>query len=204
MMMDMTEIQAEIFEEAKSVLETLLNLMDMPSAVGISEEFTVVGEEGEASSVGLNIEGDDLGILIGRRGQTLATLQYMVRLIVGYKMQTRMPIVVDVEGYKWRRCEKLQALAWRIAEQVKAKKISFSLEPFKTTAAPASAISRAMFLPIPILDPVMRATCPFRSFTGSLLSITKESSAHPRRQGGRTVQRIPGLTTHRASHRPPH
>jgi len=40
-----------------------------------------------------------------------------------------MPIVVDVESYKWRRCEKLQALAWRIAEQVKAKKISFSLEP---------------------------------------------------------------------------
>jgi len=129
MMMEMTEIQAEIFEEAKSVLETLLSLMDMPSSVGISEEFTVVGEEGEASSVGLNIEGEDMGILIGRRGQTLATLQYMVRLIVGHKMQTRMPIVVDVESYKWRRCEKLQALAWRIAEQVRVKKISFSLEP---------------------------------------------------------------------------
>ena len=129
MVTQMTEQQTEIFEVAKEVLETLLDLMELPSTVNISEEFTVTGEEGEAASIGLNIEGEDLGILIGRRGQTLATLQYVVRLIVGHKLQEKMPIIVDVEGYKWRRCEKLKALALRIAEQVQNRKIAFSLEP---------------------------------------------------------------------------
>ena len=81
------------------------------------------------SSVGLNIEGEDLGILIGRRGQTMASLQHVVRLIVAHQMQVRMPIVIDVEGYKQRRCEGLRALARRLAEQVKARRMPFTMEP---------------------------------------------------------------------------
>ena len=52
--------------------------MDLPSKVTLSEEFTVIGEDGETSSIGLNIEGEDLGILIGRRGQTMVSLQHVV------------------------------------------------------------------------------------------------------------------------------
>ena len=126
--MNMPEKQSDIFEAAQNVLETLLELMDIPASVSPSPEFTVEDEEG-FSSVGLNIEGEDLGILIGRHGQTMASLQHIVRLIVAYQTQVRLPIVIDVEGYKQRRCEGLRALASRLAEQVKSRKMPFTMEP---------------------------------------------------------------------------
>ena len=127
--MDIPENQREVFETAKRVLVEILSLMDLSSTVTISDEFTVIDETGEVSSVGLNIEGDDLGILIGRRGQTMVSLQYMVRLIVAHKMQVKIPIVLDVEGYKQRRCEGLRILANRLAEQVKTRRAPFTMEP---------------------------------------------------------------------------
>jgi len=128
-MMEKSEEQGNIFETAQSVLETLLNLMGLDASVTPSAEFTTEDEEGTISSIGLNIQGEDLGILIGRRGQTLASLQYVVRLIVGYQTQVRLPIVLDVEGYKRRRCEGLRALAERLAEQVKHRRAPFTMEP---------------------------------------------------------------------------
>jgi spoIIIJ-associated protein len=127
--METSERQGDIFESARDVLETLLDLMDIPASVTLSPEFTAKDEEGNVSSVGLNIEGEDLGILIGRRGLTLASLQHVVRLIVTHRMQEKMPIVIDVEGYKRRRCEGLRALAKRLAEQVRSRKIPFTMEP---------------------------------------------------------------------------
>lgn len=127
--MEMPETQSDIFEAAKDVLEKILDLMDIPASVAFSDEFSVEDEEGNSSSVGLNIEGEDLGILIGRRGQTMASLQHVVRLIMAQQNQIRIPIVVDVEGYKKRRCEGLRDLADRLAEQVKARKIPFTMEP---------------------------------------------------------------------------
>jgi len=85
--------------------------------------------EKEAPSVVLNIKGDDLGILIGRRGQTLTCLQYTVKLIVGHRTKVWAPIVIDVEGYKQRRYKALEAFARQMAEQVKAKKAPFTMEP---------------------------------------------------------------------------
>ena len=127
--MEMPEKQDDIFGAARDILEKLLELMDIPASVTLSHEFTSEDEEGVTSSVGLNIEGDDLGILIGRRGQTMASLQHIVRLIMGYQMQVRIPIVIDVEGYKRRRCEGLRDLANRLAEQVKARNMPFTMEP---------------------------------------------------------------------------
>jgi spoIIIJ-associated protein len=125
----MSEQEKDIFEAAKEVLEQLLELMDIPASVNLSHEFTAEDENGELASVGLNIEGEDLGILIGRRGQTMAALQHLVRLIMSHKMEVRLPIVLDVEGYKRRRCEGLRALADRLAEQVKARRMPFTMEP---------------------------------------------------------------------------
>ena len=127
--METSEKQSDIFEAAREVLGKLLELMDTPASVTLSDEFTVEDEEGAISSIGLNIEGEDLGILIGRRGQTMASLQHMVRLIMAHQMQIRLPIVIDVEGYKRRRCEALRALAGRLAEQVKTRRIPFTMEP---------------------------------------------------------------------------
>lgn len=127
--MEIPEEQSETYETAKSVLEKLLELMDLPATVALSEEFTVLDEDGNASSVGLNIEGDDLGILIGRRGQTMASLQHIVRVIMSHNMEVRLPIVLDVEGYKQRRCEGLRALAMRLADQVTTRDMPFAMEP---------------------------------------------------------------------------
>jgi spoIIIJ-associated protein len=127
--MGMSESQQEIYNTSKEVLETLLSLMDLSGTVLPSDEFTTTDENGELASIGLNIEGEDLGILIGRRGQTMVSLQYIVRLIMAHKMQVQLPIVLDVEGYKQRRCEGLRLLATRLAEQVKNRKTPFTMEP---------------------------------------------------------------------------
>jgi spoIIIJ-associated protein len=127
--MGMTESQQAMYDTAKEVLETLLSLMDLKGIVHPSDEFTTTDDNGELTSIGLNIEGEDLGILIGRRGQTMVSLQYIVRLIVSHKMQVQLPIVLDVEGYKQRRCEGLRTLATRLAEQVKNRKTPFTMEP---------------------------------------------------------------------------
>lgn len=119
---------SDITEVAKSVLETLITKLGVVASV-VPQVKPVADREEAATSIDLDIKGEDLGILIGRRGQTLACLQYLVRLIVGYQTEAWVPIIIDVEGYKQRRYEALQALAWRLAEQVKARKVPFTLEP---------------------------------------------------------------------------
>ena len=125
----MNEDEYEIAEAVKGILETLLELMGVPASVDLVEQALMESKTGVPSSITLNVEGDDLGILIGRRGQTLSCLQYMVRIIVGHQKKVWLPIVIDVEGYKQRRCNALQALAFRIAEQVTQKGEPFALEP---------------------------------------------------------------------------
>jgi spoIIIJ-associated protein len=123
------EERSEVAEVAKEALESLLVRLGVEASVSLEEKPPF--EQGtEASEViTINVTGDDLGILIGRRGQTLAALQHIVRLIVAHQMKARVPIVIDVEGYKQRRYSALQALAWRMAEQVKERKKPFALEP---------------------------------------------------------------------------
>jgi spoIIIJ-associated protein len=118
-----------IYEAAREILEKMLALMDIEATVNVSHEFTTTDDDGNLASVGLNIEGEDLGILIGRRGQTMASLQHIVRLIMSNREQVKLPIVVDVEGYKERRCEGLRSLANHLAEQVTNRKAPFTMEP---------------------------------------------------------------------------
>jgi len=127
--MSIPEEESDIAEAAKSILERLLAEMGVVASVILQAEASIEGEEGATAPIALDIEGDDLGILIGRRGQTLSYLQYIVRLIVAHQTQAWVPIIIDVEGYKQRRYEALQALAWRLAEQVKVRGVPFSLEP---------------------------------------------------------------------------
>jgi len=115
-----TKSKADVVKVAREVLEILLKLM------GVSAE--VEASKGEVPVV-LNIKGDDSGILIGRRGQTLACLQYLVRLIVSEKLKAWLPLTVDVAEYKKKRQGALQNLALRLAEQVKASRRPITLEP---------------------------------------------------------------------------
>jgi spoIIIJ-associated protein len=119
----------DVTEAAAGVLEALLARLGLVASVVPETKPPVVGGESAPGVITLNVKGDDLGILIGRRGQTLASLQHIVRLIVAHQAKARVPIVIDVEGYKQRRYDALQALALRVAEQVKAKGKPFALEP---------------------------------------------------------------------------
>ena len=119
---------SNITEVARGVLEALLKKIGVAASV-VAQANEVVAEGEAPAPILFDIEGDDLGILIGRRGQTLACLQFILRLIVGHQTKTWLPIVVDVEGYKQDRFEKLQALACRLAEQVKDRGEPFTLEP---------------------------------------------------------------------------
>ncbi|MFC1988001.1 RNA-binding cell elongation regulator Jag/EloR [Chloroflexota bacterium] len=125
----MAMLKSDVAEVAKDVLERLLTLMGVPGS--IMPQAPPSAEEGQetGASVAFDINGDDLGILIGRRGQTLACLQYIVRLIVGNQTKTWAPIGIDVEGYKQRRYRTLQTFARNVAEQVKASGKLFALEP---------------------------------------------------------------------------
>ena len=93
-------------------------LIDILHAMGIQATVDVSRSSDPAAPVTLNIEGDDLGVLIGRRGQALSSLQYLVRLVVAEKLKKWVSINVDVDWYKKRHYESLKKLALRLAEQV--------------------------------------------------------------------------------------
>jgi spoIIIJ-associated protein len=104
----------------KEIVETLLGL------VGVQGKVEMLSNE---LPLALNIEGDDLGILIGRRGQTLAALEYVAKLIVVRRLKAWLPLTIDVGGYKKHRRDSLQKLALYLAEQVKSRRRAMPLEP---------------------------------------------------------------------------
>ena len=121
-------LDAEDVHVAVTVLENLLDLM------GVDADVTPRSPETAGDGVGmieavLDVEGDDLGILIGRRGQTLTSLQYVLNLIVSKQMDRRVAFGVDVDSYRRRREEALVSLAKRMAARVRGTGRSVTLEP---------------------------------------------------------------------------
>ncbi|MFC2058469.1 RNA-binding cell elongation regulator Jag/EloR [Chloroflexota bacterium] len=119
-----SESEVDAAAMAKEVLESLLAMMGVSTRVSLKQEGS-----GENEVISLDVEGDDLGILIGRRSETLSALRYIVNLIVSRKLRARTRIGVDVGGYRARRYQALQALAQRLAERVKSSGRSETLEP---------------------------------------------------------------------------
>lgn len=115
-------------EVGKVVLAELLEKMSVRAEVVVRREPPDDGEE-DAPWL-LDVAGTgDLNVLIGRRGETLASLQYITRLITSRELQRRANIVVDVEGYKSRRTSKLHDLARRMADQAAQDNRTITLEP---------------------------------------------------------------------------
>lgn len=111
-------------EAAAEVLNTLLNTMGIKANAVPGEPLTFL-----TASLCLDVQGEDVGILIGRRGQTLASLQFMLNLIISHKFKNQNLILVDVAGYRKRRYENLRNLALQLAEQVKKTGHPVYLEP---------------------------------------------------------------------------
>jgi spoIIIJ-associated protein len=125
---EIKDLDSEEVETATEFLRTLLEGMDIDAEVTVREPETAADGEGRASAV-LDIEGDDLGLLIGRRGTTLSALQYMVNVMLTRKLNSRVIITVDVERYHRRREETLQNLAQRMADRVSNSGRPMTLEP---------------------------------------------------------------------------
>lgn len=120
---------AELAQDAKvgaDTLQELLQHLEIDAKVVAKAART---EEGEPQHWTLEIQGRDLGALIGRRGETLAALQYITRLIASRDLERRANIVIDVEGYKSRRETMLRRLAKRMADQAIQRGRTVSLEP---------------------------------------------------------------------------
>jgi spoIIIJ-associated protein len=112
----------------QDVLTEILRLMGVRASV----ETTLgheLADEGQPPPIVLNITGEDLGILIGRRGDTLRALQYLVRLMVSHRLKHWTNLVVDVESYVVRRRRTLESLAQRMADQAVRSGRTQALEP---------------------------------------------------------------------------
>lgn len=113
--------QAEIAAAAREILENMLRQLDLIASVE--------AEEVEGGQILLSIQGDDLGILIGRRGQTLQALQYLLRTIISHRLKVKAPLTIDVEGYRQRRVESLQSMARHLADQVVSRRQAYMMSP---------------------------------------------------------------------------
>jgi len=120
---EMQEVETPSREDVEitvDVLQHVLRYMNIHASVQVRS----------TSPLTLNIQGinENLGLLIGRRGETLAALQLLVNLIVAHRTRHRMRIVVDAENYRERREENLRSLALRVAQQVRNYRRSIALE----------------------------------------------------------------------------
>jgi spoIIIJ-associated protein len=112
-------ITEEVASEARNVLLDLLDLLGMDTDVEIQRrDGTLV----------LEVIGEDLGLLIGRRGETLTALQFTLNLILAKRLKKWARVVVDVEGYRGRREQTLSGLARRVASQVQQTGQAIALE----------------------------------------------------------------------------
>ncbi|HET8630088.1 MAG TPA: RNA-binding cell elongation regulator Jag/EloR [Thermomicrobiales bacterium] len=118
----------EVTTTAIEVTIDLLAAMGFHADVAPQDRRSAL-EEDETPTVALDIVGDDLGALIGRRGEHLAQLQYLVNLLVNRRCGGYTRVALDVEGYKRRREESLIGLAERVARQVARSGRPIQLEP---------------------------------------------------------------------------
>lgn len=114
------EDQAEIAEKGKQFLEDMLKQMGLTVFI---EKMTT------PDKITFQVHGDELGILIGKHGQTLDAIQYLTNLVANKEVAGHCHVVVDVENYRSRREETLVNLAKRLASKVRRNRQKVSLEP---------------------------------------------------------------------------
>jgi spoIIIJ-associated protein len=107
---------------AKKFLTDVFTTMEINAAIEVSYDQ-------ENATVEVNIDGEEMGVLIGKRGQTLDSLQYLVSLVVNKNSENYIKVKLDTENYRARRKETLENLAKNIAFKVKRSRKPVSLEP---------------------------------------------------------------------------
>ncbi|MCI8799023.1 protein jag [Acetatifactor muris] len=122
-------IKAAVKMEEMSVEEVAENfLSDVFAAMNMNVAVEVKYQE-EEKTMDIELSGEEMGVLIGKRGQTLDSLQYLVSLVVNRETEDYVRVKVDTEDYRQRRKETLENLAKNIAYKVKKTRRPVSLEP---------------------------------------------------------------------------
>ena len=115
---------SEVITIASEILDRLIAL------TGVEVEAVLKrAHSGDDGGPVFNVDGDDSGLLIGRKGETLRSFQFVVNFLTSIKLGERPHIVVDVAGYQERRNRSLTALARNVAQRVVSTGKSFTLEP---------------------------------------------------------------------------
>lgn len=115
---------------ARRLLEAVLERMKYTAQIVERDPAELNGyDEQDEPTLVLDIRGDDLSTLIGRRGETLDSLQYLIRLLMSKELGRYLHVVLDVEGYKAHRAQMLRQLALRMAERVATTHKPAALEP---------------------------------------------------------------------------
>ena len=109
---------------AAEAIESLIRHMDVDVEMTISRTH-----DDDLDGPVFDLEGEDAGLLIGRRGETLRTLQFLVRYMVSRRLDERVNLMIDVEGYQERRHSALRNMARRVASRVSDTGRSIALEP---------------------------------------------------------------------------
>ena len=115
-------VKSSLEDIAKDFLKDVFEAMNLTVVVDVKYDET-------NNSMDIDLSGDEMGVLIGKRGQTLDSLQYLVSLVVNKNVDNYIRVKVDTENYRQRRKETLENLAKNIAYKVKRTKRPVSLEP---------------------------------------------------------------------------
>ena len=115
------EVKPETIAACETFLKDVLKTMDM--------EVEITSFIDEDGSLSINMDGENMGILIGKRGQTLDSLQYLTNRVANKMQDGYVRVKLDTENYRQRRKETLENLAKNIAHKVKRTKKAVSLEP---------------------------------------------------------------------------
>lgn len=126
------DINAVEVDNAAQLVDDMLRIFDIDAEISIREPVTAGDGLGSVLAV-IDIKGEDLGLLIGRRGDTLIALQYLVNLILGRKYPGRGGVTIDVEHYKHRNEERIVSMANRMAERVRESGNAITLEPMSAS-----------------------------------------------------------------------
>lgn len=119
---ELAKVEPQTIETCEKFIYDVMNAMDMDDV----KVTSVVDEEGALS---INMEGSNMGILIGKRGQTLDSLQYLTNRVANKMQNGYVRVKLDTEDYRRRRKETLENLAKNIASKVKRTRKTVSLEP---------------------------------------------------------------------------
>ena len=118
-------ISDEDADKARDVLEQMLDLLDFPNVVTVRS----VGRDRGMANIVLDVAGDDVGLLIGRHGETLASFQFLLNACLGQALPRNTRVIVDIEHYRDRREQSLRGIALRTADRVRRERRAVSLQP---------------------------------------------------------------------------